>query len=160
MAKKDHASGRLSKAECQRSGQKMWYRDLVEDGHVPGLLVHPDWWEPWHPQEDPVYTDDPIALFRPSPEISVTSNPAQATTPPLAANNTVAQIAATGTTQIVLTNALVNQTYGTEIWIALDAGGWHPSRLTADIDTGFVAYIETPMPSAAAAANDVRVGGL
>ena len=49
----------------------MRYRDLVEDGHVPGLLVHPDWWEPKHPQEIPVTVDDPIALYRPAPEISI-----------------------------------------------------------------------------------------
>jgi hypothetical protein len=49
----------------------MRYRDLVEDGHVPGLLVHPDWWEPKHPQEIPVEIDDPVALYRPAPEISI-----------------------------------------------------------------------------------------
>jgi hypothetical protein len=49
----------------------MRYRDLVEDGHIPGLLVHPDWWEPKHPQEIPVEVEDPIALRRPAPEISV-----------------------------------------------------------------------------------------
>ena len=49
----------------------MLYRDLVEDGHIPGLLVHPDWWEPKHPQEIPVEVDDPVALYRPSPEISI-----------------------------------------------------------------------------------------
>ena len=68
-----YAKGRHAVAECQRSGQKMRYRDLVEDGHVPGLLVHPDWWEPKHPQEIPVKVDDPIALRRPAPEISVES---------------------------------------------------------------------------------------
>jgi len=41
---KQYARGRNAVAECQRSGQKMLYRDLVEDGHVPGLLVHPNWW--------------------------------------------------------------------------------------------------------------------
>lgn len=66
-----YARGRNAVAECQRSGQKMKYRDLVEDGHVPGLLVHPDWWEPKHPQEIPVTVDDPIALHRPAPEISI-----------------------------------------------------------------------------------------
>ena len=66
-----YARGRNAVAECQRSGQKMRYRDLVEDGHVPGLLVHPDWWEPKHPQEIPVEIDDPIALYRPAPEISI-----------------------------------------------------------------------------------------
>jgi hypothetical protein len=48
----------------------MLYRDLVEDGHISGLLVHPDWWEPKHPQENPVRVDDPVALWRPAPELS------------------------------------------------------------------------------------------
>jgi len=51
--RRQYAKGRHALAECQRSGQKMRYRDLVEDGHVPGLLVHPDWWEPKHPQLGP-----------------------------------------------------------------------------------------------------------
>lgn len=54
-----------------RSGQKMPYSDLVEDGQIPGLLVHPDWYEPRHPQELPVDTSDAITLWRPSPEISI-----------------------------------------------------------------------------------------
>ena len=56
---RQYARGRRAIAECQRSGQKMRYRDLVEDGHVNGLLVHPTWWEPKHPQEIPVEIDDP-----------------------------------------------------------------------------------------------------
>ena len=68
---REYAKGTHAIAECQRSGQKMRYRDLVEDGHVSGLLVHPDWWEPKHPQEIPVEVTDPIALFRPAPEISI-----------------------------------------------------------------------------------------
>ena len=71
MSGRKYARGRNAIAECQRSGQKMRYRDLVEDGHVPGLLVHPDWWEPKHPQEIPVEIHDPIALYRPAPEISI-----------------------------------------------------------------------------------------
>lgn len=68
---RQYARGTYAKAECQRSGQKMNYRELVEDGHIEGLLVHPDWWEPKHPQEIPVEVTDPVALYRPSPEISV-----------------------------------------------------------------------------------------
>ena len=33
--------------------------------------MHPDWWEPKHPQEIPVVVTDPIALYRPAPEISI-----------------------------------------------------------------------------------------
>lgn len=68
-SRRRYARGRNSMAECQRSGQKMRYRDLVEDGHIPGLLVHPDWWEPQHPQEIPVDVTDAIALRHPAPEI-------------------------------------------------------------------------------------------
>ncbi len=66
-----YAVGRHAIAECMRSGQKMRYRDLVEDGQIPGLLVAPDWYEPRHPQELPVDTSDSITLWRPFPEISV-----------------------------------------------------------------------------------------
>jgi len=69
--RKQYARGKNAVAECQRSGQKMRYRDLVEDGHIEGLLVHPDWWEPKHPQEIPVTVTDPVALYRPAPEISI-----------------------------------------------------------------------------------------
>lgn len=49
----------------------MPYRDLVEDGQIPGLLVHPDWYEPRHPQELPIDTSDAITLWRPASELSV-----------------------------------------------------------------------------------------
>ena len=65
-----YAYGVRAKAECQRSGQKMAYGDLVEDGHIPGLLVHPDWYEPRHPQETPVDASDSEALWHPAPELS------------------------------------------------------------------------------------------
>lgn len=68
MARVRYARGTNALAECQRSGKRVPYRDLVEDGHIPGLLVAPDWWEPRHPQEDPPSVKDPVALFRPSPE--------------------------------------------------------------------------------------------
>jgi hypothetical protein len=48
----------------------MAYGDLVEDGHIPGLLVHPDWYEPRHPQETPVDASDSEALWHPAPELS------------------------------------------------------------------------------------------
>ena len=55
----------------QRSGKKVRYRDLVEDGENPGLLVHRDEADPEHPQKY-VRTPGPdqIALFRPAPEAS------------------------------------------------------------------------------------------
>ncbi len=54
---------------CQRSGQKMKRADMVEDGQVRGLLVHPDWWEPYHPQlVPPPMRADGIAKQRPAPD--------------------------------------------------------------------------------------------
>lgn len=49
----------------------MRYVDLVEDGQIPGLLVHPGWYEPRHPQEIPVDTSDAVVLWRPGSEISI-----------------------------------------------------------------------------------------
>lgn len=62
-ARGDHAVG-----ECQRSGKKMLRRLMVEDGHIPGLIVAPEWYEPRHPLLDLKHFDDPIALYRPAPE--------------------------------------------------------------------------------------------
>lgn len=132
-----YAKGRHALAECQRSGQKMRYRDLVEDGHVPGLLVHPDWWEPQHPQEIPVSVDDPVALYRPAPEISIEAgygNPEQPlpapATPTTPAAGTTAQGLSGGETHLVTTDALSYQ-IGDWLMIELDGGGaWHVSRIT------------------------------
>lgn len=46
-------------------------RDLVRDGRNPGLLVHPDWWEPEEPQEKLEPIIDSFALRRPSPEFGI-----------------------------------------------------------------------------------------
>lgn len=83
MARVRYARGTKALAECQRSGKRVPYRDLVEDGHVPGLLVAPDWWEPRHPQEDPPSVKDPVALFRPTPEISIPPGEGNAASAPL-----------------------------------------------------------------------------
>jgi hypothetical protein len=120
----------------------MRYRDLVEDGHVPGLLVHPDWWEPKHPQEIPVEIDDPIALveiddpialYRPAPEISVEQGYGNPNTPPnpertvpLAETmkqpflGTLAQPLSPGDTQIVCDQA-VRFYFGDTLFVARPA---------------------------------------
>lgn len=43
--------------------------DMVEDGQVKGLLVHPDWWEPYHPLlVPPPLRADGLPKYRPSPD--------------------------------------------------------------------------------------------
>jgi hypothetical protein len=44
----------------------MLRRKMVKDESTRGLLVHPDWWEPEHPQEKPIKLEDPIAIRRPA----------------------------------------------------------------------------------------------
>ena len=137
-----YAKGRHALAECQRSGQKMRYRDLVEDGHVPGLLVHPDWYEPQHPQEIPVTVDDPVALYRPAPEISIEAgygDPEQPTPAPVSPSGspvgTTAQGLSGGETHVVTTDALT-YTIGDWLFIELDGGGaWHISRIGMTSDS-------------------------
>lgn len=67
-ASKRFAGGAKAWGECQRSGNKYLLKDLVEDGHIPGILVHRSFYEPPHPRETvPIPSDDPQALYRPSP---------------------------------------------------------------------------------------------
>jgi hypothetical protein len=65
------ARGARAVGECGRSGRKMLLRRMVEDGYTPGLMVDPNWYDPPHPQEDPVVTTDAVALEKPAPEQSV-----------------------------------------------------------------------------------------
>ena len=137
----------------------MRYRDLVEDGHVPGLLVHPDWWEPKHPQEIPVKVDDPIALRRPAPEISVPDGSGDpenldggvAPTTPSTSVLTRVQIEMTGgETQLIVQDA-VRFTIGQ--WLIVGRGGmqssYFVSRITTTTDTPtFAIPFTTPFPGA------------
>lgn len=161
-----YAKGRHAVAECQRSGQKMRYRDLVEDGHIEGLLVHPDWWEPKHPQEIPVRVDDPVALYRPSPEISIETDygnpeaPTPVPTDPVTSdpNTTVAVTMNAGDTQVVLDEPL---TYiiGEYVFIALDGGGWFVSLITSTADSPqFTVPFTTPFDDAATVGNQIYIG--
>jgi len=134
---KSYAKGTHAVAECQRSGQKMRYRDLVEDGHIQGLLVHPDWWEPKHPQEIPVEVVDPIALFRPAPEISIEAgygdpeNLDGGITPTIPTTAALGVIAATLTgdeTSFHVDTAIVFP-WNYWVFIELDSGGYFVSRI-------------------------------
>ena len=170
MTGRRYAKGRHAVAECQRSGQKMRYRDLVEDGHVPGLLVHPDWWEPRHPQEIPVDVTDAVALYRPAPEISIPDgygdpeNPDGGTTPTApnggaTVTGTLSQALSGGETQIVVNTAL---TYPIGEWllIELDGGGtYFVSRTRSEAESpAFTIPFTTPFAGAAAIGNNFYVG--
>jgi len=164
---RSYARGTYAIAECQRSGQKMRYKDLVEDGHVYGLLVHPDWWEPKHPQEVPVTVTDPIALFRPAPEISIPAGygdpenldgGATPTTPTSSIRGTTAVTMAAGDTHVVITDAttfLFNQW----LFIELDAGGvFFVSRITTECNNpSFTVPFTSLFAGAAAAGNNFYI---
>lgn len=145
----------------------MRYRDLVEDGHVPGLLVHPDWWEPKHPQETPPDMTDPIALYRPAPEISVPAGHgdpenldggATPTTPSGAATGQTEVDMQAGATQMVAQNAVMYH-IGDWLFIELDAGGvYFVSRITTEVDSPtFVVPFTTPFAGAAIAGNNFHI---
>lgn len=72
FAKGTHAWG-----YCGRSGRRLLLRDMVEDGHIPGLMVDPEFYEPVHPREQiPVPGDDPQALRYPAPRRDILSTTA------------------------------------------------------------------------------------
>lgn len=62
------AKGTRAWGICQRSGLRFLLKDLVPDGRYPNLMVNPAWWEPKHPQENPITVTDPQTLYRPAPE--------------------------------------------------------------------------------------------
>jgi hypothetical protein len=61
-ARGDHAWG-----YCQKSGIKMLLKDMVMDGHHKGLMVHPDYYDPVHPQEKVINVSEGVALREMSP---------------------------------------------------------------------------------------------
>ncbi|HSV90917.1 MAG TPA: hypothetical protein VLH80_07440 [Nitrospiraceae bacterium] len=67
MANK-YAKGSRAWCICGRSGMKFLLKDAVFDGRFPNMRVHPDYWEDKHPQEFLPKVEDPVALYRPSPE--------------------------------------------------------------------------------------------
>lgn len=165
-----YAKGRHAVAECQRSGQKMRYRDLVEDGHIPGLLVHPDWWEPKHPQETPVRVDDPVALYRPAPEISIPTgyaNPeltggVRCLPEPDTVNFSPAALvnnALSGGETHVLTDVAVTYEIGQCIYIELDGGDWFVSKSVMERPSpGFTIEFLSAFVGAAAQGNRIFIG--
>lgn len=64
MAKGKHAYG-----YCQRTGDKVPYKDLVPDGDNPGLLVSKKYKDIKHPAEYPPNVAENPNLRRPSPDI-------------------------------------------------------------------------------------------
>lgn len=68
MAQK-YAKGQHAWGICGRSGKKMLLKDMVFDGRYPNMRVDPGWWEDKHPQEFLPKVEDPVALYRPSPEV-------------------------------------------------------------------------------------------
>lgn len=167
--KRQYARGTHAVAECQRSGQKMRYKDLVEDGHVEGLLVHPDWWEPKHPQEVPVEVTDPIALSRPAPEISIEADwglpdglgidscpPTPNTLHP--PTGTLAE-ALVGSERHIVVDSAVKFLFGDCVYIELDGGGWFVSMTRTEANApSFTVPFNVAFTGAAAAGNDYYIG--
>ena len=162
---KQYAKGRHAVAECQRSGQKMRYRDLVEDGHIKGLLVHPDWWEPKHPQEIPVTVTDPVALFRPAPEISIPTGygdpeiPLPAPTTPAGSPSGITATAMSGSETHMNPSDALTFIIGHWLFVELDGGGaWHISRISSDSTSpAFQVPFTTAFVGAAAAGNNFYI---
>ena len=69
-----YARGDRAWGQCQRCGLRALRRDMVEDGHNKGLLVHRGCYEPRHPQEKIVPAKDPQALRKPAPDLDATDS--------------------------------------------------------------------------------------
>lgn len=69
---KNYARGKRAWGICGRSGRKMLLKDMIFDGRYPNMRVDPSWYEARHPQETLPRVEDPIALYRPSPEVVAT----------------------------------------------------------------------------------------
>lgn len=99
---------------CQNSGQKMYRKDMVEDGQVKGLLVHPDWWEMYHPQLlPPPMRPDGLPRRRPAPDDSfpMTTSTLMATRVGAVATLTWAAFGSTG-----------SQLENYNVWRSIDMG--------------------------------------
>lgn len=68
-----YATGKYAYGICARCGCRAAYTDLVSDGQIPGMRVHPGCRDEKHPSERPFRADDSIALRNPSPEIFTSS---------------------------------------------------------------------------------------
>ncbi len=64
-----YASGRHAWGQCGRCGGRTKLNELVLDGQVPNLLVHPSCRDMKHPAEKPFNPLDAQALKRPAPDL-------------------------------------------------------------------------------------------
>jgi hypothetical protein len=67
---RQYAKGSRAWGICGRSGKKALLSELIFDGRYPNMRVLPDWYEARHPLETLPMVDDPVALYRPSPEVN------------------------------------------------------------------------------------------
>lgn len=124
-----YARGRRAWGICQRSGKRVLLNELVRDGHSPELLVAPEWWEPRHPQEFPPPMDEAIALYRPSPEESLSvpddfvADPLEPLADRFQCSSELYIEVSEGETRFVLTDPL-NWVAGDTIYVYLPGGEW------------------------------------
>lgn len=64
-----YSSGKNAWGRCMRCGDKVRYNELVADGNIPGLRVHPGCRDIKHPTEKPFNATDAVLLKHPSPDI-------------------------------------------------------------------------------------------
>lgn len=69
MTGQKYAVGNQAVGECARCGEKRLYKELIFDGYYAWMRVCPDCYEERHPQERIVSAADPVALFRPAPQL-------------------------------------------------------------------------------------------
>lgn len=72
---REYARGNKAWGLCQRCGLRALLNDMVFDGRYAWLVVHPECYEPVHPQERLISVYDPVSLYRPSPESNNTVAP-------------------------------------------------------------------------------------
>jgi len=73
MASSIFARGTKAWGHCERCGDRLLLKKLRYDGHVTGLQVCDDCWDPRHPQETVPVLVDPIALYDPTGDQDKTS---------------------------------------------------------------------------------------
>jgi len=64
-------SGRYARGDnalgmCERCSKKMLLKELTYDGYYKDLLVCPECWDPYHPQERLPEVSDPVTLRDPT----------------------------------------------------------------------------------------------
>lgn len=65
---RDYAEGRLSRSVCDRCGIWGHYRDMIEDGNIPGIFVHPKCYDSIDPYKLPARLPDNYCLAHPRPD--------------------------------------------------------------------------------------------